>query len=197
MCFVLRNFVKFTEKHLFFNKVEASFIKNETLIQVFSCKFCIISKNTLFTEHFWETGFVFIFSKKWRISSFLFQCFKCKRLGMFDIYWRVSKFNQDKRWFLYKKNYFGNYHEARATSKKLKKSQKQKMLLFSPRAFLMLSNGWFPLLSQIKRYDCLFCWYWSIIIDNNSDSACALNRLCLNAMGILHPKIKLTMNLYA
>ena len=122
---------------------------------------------------------------------------KKKRLGMFDIYWRVSKFNQDKRWFLCKKNYFGNYHEARATSKKLKKSQKQKMLLFSPRAFLMLSNGWFPLLSQIKRYDCLFCWYWSIIIDNNSDSACALNRLCLNAMGILHPKIKLTMNLYA
>ena len=30
-----------------------NFIKNEALAQVFSCKFCEISKNTLFTEHLW------------------------------------------------------------------------------------------------------------------------------------------------
>ena len=49
---VLRNFTKFTEKHLcqglFFNKVAGeacNFIKKETLIQVFSCEFCEISKN--------------------------------------------------------------------------------------------------------------------------------------------------------
>ena len=40
---VLRNFAKFTGKHLcqslFFNK-------KETLVQVFSCEFCEISKNT-------------------------------------------------------------------------------------------------------------------------------------------------------
>ena len=50
---VLRNFVKFTGKHLcqslFFNKVQ-------TLAQVFSCEFCEISKNTFFTEHLWETA---------------------------------------------------------------------------------------------------------------------------------------------
>ena len=44
---VLRNFTKFTGKHLcqclFFNKV--------TLVQVFCCEFCEISKNTFFTEH--------------------------------------------------------------------------------------------------------------------------------------------------
>ena len=55
---VLRNFAKFTVKHLgqslFFNKVaslrpEASnFIKKETLAQVFSCEFCETSKNTFF-----------------------------------------------------------------------------------------------------------------------------------------------------
>ena len=40
---VLRNFSKFTEKHLcqslFFNKVAGIAIKKETLAQVFSCEF--------------------------------------------------------------------------------------------------------------------------------------------------------------
>ena len=53
---VLRNFAKFTGKHLcqslFFNKVTGlrpeacNFIEKETLTQVFCCKFCKISKNT-------------------------------------------------------------------------------------------------------------------------------------------------------
>ena len=48
---VLRNFAKFTGKHLcqslFFNKSWTSnFIKKETLAQVFSCEICDISKNT-------------------------------------------------------------------------------------------------------------------------------------------------------
>ena len=48
---VLRNFAKFTGKHLyqsfFFNTVAGacSFIKKETLAQVFSCESCEISKN--------------------------------------------------------------------------------------------------------------------------------------------------------
>ena len=50
---VLRNFAKFTRKHLcqgfFFNKVEA-------LTQVFSCEFCEISTKTFFTEHLWATA---------------------------------------------------------------------------------------------------------------------------------------------
>ena len=52
---VLRNFAKFTRKHLcqrlFFNKVAGNFIKKESLAQVFSCEFCEISKNRFFTEH--------------------------------------------------------------------------------------------------------------------------------------------------
>ena len=59
---VLRNFARFTGKHLcqslFFNKVAGSacnFIKNETRALVFSCEFCEISKNTFFTEHVWAT----------------------------------------------------------------------------------------------------------------------------------------------
>ena len=39
---VPRNFAKFTGKHA------CNFIKKETLAQVFSCKFCEISKNTFF-----------------------------------------------------------------------------------------------------------------------------------------------------
>ena len=46
---VLRNFAKFTGKHLcqslFFN-----FIKKETLTQMFFCNFCEIFKNTFLTE---------------------------------------------------------------------------------------------------------------------------------------------------
>ena len=55
---VVRNFAKFTGKHLcqslFFIKVASAcnLIKKETLAQVFSCAFCEISKNTFFTEHF-------------------------------------------------------------------------------------------------------------------------------------------------
>ena len=60
---VLRKFSKFTGKHLcqshFLNKVTALrpeiLFKKETLTQVFSCEFCIISKNTFFTEHLWTT----------------------------------------------------------------------------------------------------------------------------------------------
>ena len=43
---VLRNFAKFTGKHL---------CQKETQAQVFSCKFCEISKNNFFTEHLWTT----------------------------------------------------------------------------------------------------------------------------------------------
>ena len=37
-----------------------SFIKIETLAQVFSCEFCEFSKSTFFTEHIWTTA-----SKYW------------------------------------------------------------------------------------------------------------------------------------
>ena len=51
---VLRNFAKFTGKHLcqslFFNEVA------EALAQVFSCEFCEISKNAFLTEHVWATA---------------------------------------------------------------------------------------------------------------------------------------------
>ena len=54
---VLRNFIKFTGKHLcqslFFNRVAGlrpAFLSKKTLVQVFSCKFCKISKNTVLTN---------------------------------------------------------------------------------------------------------------------------------------------------
>ena len=33
-----------------------NFIKKETLVKVFSCEFCEISKNTFFAEHLWATA---------------------------------------------------------------------------------------------------------------------------------------------
>ena len=60
---VLRNFPKFTGKHL-------CFISKETLTQVFSCEFYKISSNTLFTEHLRTTSPVVI--EELTISSLSF-----------------------------------------------------------------------------------------------------------------------------
>ena len=57
---VLRNFAKYTGKHLsqspFLNKVVFNFIKKQTLAQVFSCEFWENFKNTFFTEHLRTTA---------------------------------------------------------------------------------------------------------------------------------------------
>ena len=60
---VLRNFGKFTGKHLceclFFNKVAgqpAILFKKKTLAQAFSCEFCKISMNAFYTEHLQKTA---------------------------------------------------------------------------------------------------------------------------------------------
>ena len=60
---VLRNFTKFTGRHLcqsfFFNKVaglRSATLLKKTLTQVFSCEFCKIFRNTFFTEHLWTTA---------------------------------------------------------------------------------------------------------------------------------------------
>ena len=58
---VHRNFTKFTGKHLRQNLFQNfNFIKKETPVQVFSCEFCEISKNTFFTEHHWTIASVHI-----------------------------------------------------------------------------------------------------------------------------------------
>ena len=53
---ILKNFTKFTGKHLcqslFFNQV----VKKETLAQVFSCEFCEIFKKKVFTENLRTTA---------------------------------------------------------------------------------------------------------------------------------------------
>ena len=60
---VLKNFAKFTGKHLcqslLFNEVAGlrpeagNFIKKETLVHVFPCEFWLIFKNIFFIEHLW------------------------------------------------------------------------------------------------------------------------------------------------
>ena len=68
---ILRNFAKFTGKHLcesLFNKVAGAacnFIKKETLAQVFFCEFCEICKNTFFTEHSWGAASSNLSKKNW------------------------------------------------------------------------------------------------------------------------------------
>ena len=49
---VLKNFAKFTGKHL----CQSLFFKKETLALVFSCKFCEISKKAFFTEQLLTTA---------------------------------------------------------------------------------------------------------------------------------------------
>ena len=72
----LRNFAKFTRKHL----CQSLFFTKETLVQVCSCEFCEISKNTFFTEHLLTTAsktrkyqkiknFKKIFLMKWKTTN--------------------------------------------------------------------------------------------------------------------------------
>ena len=60
---VLRNFAKFTYARTSFLielQTEAcNFVNKETLVQLFYCEFCEISKKTLFTEHVWATASVY------------------------------------------------------------------------------------------------------------------------------------------
>ena len=76
---VLRNVAKFTRKHLcqslLLIKLQAwslqLYIKKEILVQVFSCEFCQISKNTFCTDYLWTTA-----SRSYaKNSAFLKICF--------------------------------------------------------------------------------------------------------------------------
>ena len=51
-----------------------NFIKKETLVQMFSCEFCEIPKNRLFTEHLWTT--VSVICCQFSASCFILQCFQ-------------------------------------------------------------------------------------------------------------------------
>ena len=69
---VLRNFAKFTKKHLhrglFFDKVadlRPAILSKETLAQMFSFKFCEISKKTFFTEHLWTDASIWNSCLEW------------------------------------------------------------------------------------------------------------------------------------
>ena len=58
---ILKNFTKFTGKHLCLTLfLQASglqfYLKRDYLAQVFSCEFCEIFKNTFFTEYLWTTA---------------------------------------------------------------------------------------------------------------------------------------------
>ena len=75
---VLRNFTKFTGKHLcqslfIFSPKTCNYIKKETLAQVFTFEICEISKNTFITEHLWWLLLKYQrMLKHWRSLSKLF-----------------------------------------------------------------------------------------------------------------------------
>ena len=115
---VLKNFAKFTGKHLcqslFLNKVAGdacNFIKKEILAQVFSCEFSEIYKNTFLTEHlrrllltslesFWITSWPCKFIKSLSEMSKI-ECFTssalhpCFRQHVSNSFWGI-KVLQDK-----------------------------------------------------------------------------------------------------
>ena len=98
---VLRNFPKFTGKHLcqslIFNKVagqENNFtrvcVKKETLAQVFSYEFWKISKHAFCTEHLWATASVF---SRYIVSGMTFlkkSAFDLKKFLYSWYLWKIS-----------------------------------------------------------------------------------------------------------
>ena len=71
----LRNFTKFTGKHLW-QSLACNFIKKETLAQVFPCEFYEISKSTFSTEHLRTT------------ASLIISCQVLNRKSMKNLYLR-------------------------------------------------------------------------------------------------------------
>ena len=63
---VLRNFAKFTGKHLYqsLQPKACNFIKKETLAQMFSCEFCEIFKNTFFAKYLRTSASISLWSIK-------------------------------------------------------------------------------------------------------------------------------------
>ena len=85
---VLRNFKKFTGKHL----CQSSFlIKLQAEAQVFSCEFCNISKNTFFTEHLWTTASV------WCLIWCLNETWKPTSGGHDKVIWSRERSRDDTR----------------------------------------------------------------------------------------------------
>ena len=79
---ILQNSQENTCATLLIKLQPCNFIKKESLAQVFSCKFCEVSKNTFFSEHLWPTAFSersYIWQKMnvlwspWSVAVFLFQ----------------------------------------------------------------------------------------------------------------------------
>ena len=91
---VLKNFAKFMNKHL--RQSDCNFIKKETLAQVFSCELWEISKNTIFTAHFWWLPlmnsclcWIIDIEKQWKHLGFMMRCgiylFKINEWKLFEI----------------------------------------------------------------------------------------------------------------
>ena len=59
------------------NAKACNFIKKETLVQVFFCKFCGSFENTFFTEHLWATASIFQRGKSLIVYNSLIYCKNC------------------------------------------------------------------------------------------------------------------------
>ena len=75
---VLRNFAKFTRKHLCLWPEACNFIKKRTLAQVSSYKFCEISKNTFFYRTAPVAASVLVQSQLGKHQSNVWNVFKVK-----------------------------------------------------------------------------------------------------------------------
>ena len=73
---ILRNFAKFTGKHL----CQSHFFKKETLEQVFPCEFCEICNNALFPEYLLTTAsYAYVTIVIYSYSTY-YCCKKCNQL---------------------------------------------------------------------------------------------------------------------
>ena len=59
----------FTKPRKMFLRKSLQHYKKETLVQVFSCEFCEIFKNTFLKEHLWTTASTSLHKKFWDIAN--------------------------------------------------------------------------------------------------------------------------------
>ena len=91
---VLKNFAKFTGKHL----CQRLFFKQESLAQVLSSKFCEISKYIFFTEHLQTTASDFIYDTENQSVKFLWLDKACFLLFCFVYGFKSWKLEFSMAW---------------------------------------------------------------------------------------------------
>ena len=161
-------------KLVFFTKKYRSRLQKETLTQVFSCKFCVISENTIINDHLKTICFCAL-----NLEATLRICSeKC-------LFWiNVSNFRKLPWVLLWKRNFYQNFGSSFSQTCVALKL----ILLYCKHSDLVLAKKKKPMKNlEVKLWNCqnlhlIYCWQWildlNILIDEAITLIVILIKIC-------------------